>query len=123
MCRWKPPLVLGVEPLKSASYSIVIFWPSRVTRVMHTHRGLLLILSVHCSSAGTADWVVVVPVGVLPGAPVVGPACPEPLFAPTALSANATPPATRSTASAAPADTSASLRRGLGVPEPGGGGG
>src|SRR6266545_3180604 len=53
MWRWYPPLTLGVAPAKLATYSMVSFVPSNVALVRQTQRGLALIWSVHCSSAGS----------------------------------------------------------------------
>src|SRR6266542_4000449 len=53
MWRWYPPLTLGVAPAKFTTYSMVSFVPSNVALVRQTQRGLALIWSVHCSSAGS----------------------------------------------------------------------
>src|SRR5687767_9116670 len=112
MCRWYPPLVSKAVPLFSVSYSMVILSPLMVALVRHTQRVLLLMASVHCSSAGSSGAAVGAVVGGVAGpevafpgvfwAAVVGPVVLL-LLLPVGQNAMATPPAPRIATAAAAA--------------------
>src|SRR3982751_2701436 len=102
MCTWYPVLMSGVDPAYSNLYLMVILPLAMTAEVRHTQRRLLLISSVHNSSAGVVRLGVTVGPVLAPRAPPLRPSLPPS----RPYSVNATTPATSSPASASPATSS-----------------